>query len=83
MSEGRDKGLCLPFTERSIGFQSLPTPASTSQRCHVGFYGCLVNEHQPLRQTLHGWLTPTAPFGPGLSYISAFLFRGQQRFFYS
>ena len=47
------------------------------------FTGCLINEHQAMGVTLHGRLMPTAPFGPYLSCISAFLFRCQQCFFYN
>lgn len=81
-SERRNKGLRTPMAERGVRFETLSLEASSAQTGHFRSDGSFVNEHQTARLIAHAWLAGVAPSVPGLGDVSAFAFRGQQRFFY-
>ena len=89
-----NEGLCSPLSEGSAGLEACAAEGSPAKPAHVGLHGVrlaigmrllvslTINEHQPPGLSLHRGLAIMLPVRPGRFYISALLFRRQQRFFY-
>lgn len=48
-AQGRQKGHGIPLAVRRKAAQSFATLPPASQRRHIGFDPCLINEHEPVR----------------------------------
>ncbi len=78
-----DEGLGLPFAKRRLRPQPFATWRAPAPAHHIGFHAGFVDEDEAAGLTPHARLTLADPAAPLRADVTAPLFAGQKRFFYS
>lgn len=80
-TERRDEGLDFPVSERSLSFQALAPPGSSTQPGHFGRCRRFVEKDKPLWLLAQVRLPMGTPEPAFIAEFSAFALRCQKRFF--